>query len=416
MDLLRLVLVQQPLDKLLKLPKLGNNFWRLRSEILLHDDTPRKNYPSYFMWLGELSSLTREGIKQKWLLSRAVFVGNGSAYVCYANMESPRSPSRSPVSLEEALASGIPEIQAAALAKGWTEVRNYDYSQISWTPQLEKAVLKYGGTIRPLPTEFPCFKKEQYLKSKDVRGIVLHFLRGREEVREIPELSQILNSMTDRDNPYYYSSSLVERGYLYPILMLGCELQQSLTIKSTAAAYARAPILQMMRNVHMSQEETRSFFNAIQNTSVTRNLRNRVEAIYSDTNLFQALELDIQIYYLIILGYQIPILTDNGFYIRILAKVGYPVSGAEHLLSGPIGVIPTNIDDICYDPAGWASLLKSQQYGGDMSSAIEMYERKAYALGQLPYPEEEALSRQYAFPASREIPKYGEILSAIIGD
>ena len=108
MDLLRLVLVEQPAEKLFTMPRLERRaFLRTRAqkfggtaENLARDATCR----------GDLTSISHNFVESRFLMERAIFLRKPGIYVMLAG------------GLDylpdfwTAMASGIPEIQAAAIA------------------------------------------------------------------------------------------------------------------------------------------------------------------------------------------------------------------------------------------------------------------------------------------------------------
>lgn len=141
MDLFRLVLCHQPLDRLLDFPVLlrCERFLRVRRSTV----NTRGMVPDYIQQCtmeGELCRFSFAHAKCIDLRNRAVFLREVKWYYLFCNK------SEEDHDVWYALESGIPEIQARALAYLGTEHADYflskfnDLSSVEWTPQLKKEI------------------------------------------------------------------------------------------------------------------------------------------------------------------------------------------------------------------------------------------------------------------------------------
>lgn len=437
MDLLRLVLSRQPLEKLLQLPNLGDRFWRIRTNVLLHEDPILLDPTSYFMMKGELTSRSPEKVDIGFLLDRAIFLRNGLSYAYYASTLRAYG-NQSPLSLEAALESGVPEIQTASLAIGWFDGRKYDYSQIPWTKQLERAVLHYGPKSvamehLDLPRDIPILERKEYVDADNVRGLVSSFTRGEETITTNHELTILYRSIMDarkakgkRVIKEGDDEDFISEGHLYFLLVANPkEITVIYNIKAYAAAFARAPLLKKWKYATLPPVWIEAFFIAIDESSVTRKLRDRIEAIHADADLFNSLEEEIRTVYLLILGYKIsipqnPDLSDD-FYMAILAKVGYPLQDLPESYQRASVNVRVQEDDICYDPVGWYEFVMKRVRDPyvyttqKLTRALRFYKERAYKLGLANKSMLPLVSSKQSTEV-REISNYQEILSSLVGE
>lgn len=151
MDLLRLVLSRQPLQKLLQLPRLLRSpvFQGVRTE-LVGRGIPGNDFVRSLSRSGELSSEAEKYCSVQEILYRSIFLLEVGAYVEYVGM------AEEEFDLPLALLSGIPWIQAAALAKFITNderllksnpdtigdiVPPFQAQKINWTSPLRNIVI-----------------------------------------------------------------------------------------------------------------------------------------------------------------------------------------------------------------------------------------------------------------------------------
>lgn len=426
MDLLRLVLARQPLDKLFEFPRLSPHFWRLRVKELLHEDVLSEDYAEYFIFRGELASLIPGGVEVAWLMERAIFLRRGSTYAYYASLNT--DAKESPVLLERALLTDIPEIQAAAISRGWFSWATGTGERIRWTPQLEAAVLRYGPK-RPIPTNMPIRSLSDLEADMELGAVIRKILKGRETIEQSVEMTVELQKMQQiaktKGRAFPGTGDLatfVEEGYLFPLMSLSDE-DNSITriAKVNGVIFARKPLLEKFRWLSLSTENLDLVVDGIAQAVISIDHYWRVKSIHADTALFQSLEYPIQIYYLLILGYhtELPIRQpqDDYYYARFLAKIGRPIDDFPELRNyNQLDMNYIYWDDICYNPAWYVDFINNH---GDRIAEInedgeDMYKTKAFTLGQFPAPEE-VIGVDAQNLDIRELPNYQEILATILG-
>lgn len=434
MDLLRLVLSRQPLEKLLQFPRLDDRFWRLRCQVLVKEDATREDYPKYFTWKGELSSYGPKVIDRLWLQSRALFLCDVAVYIYYVSLHpasgklsEPGGPT--PVNVEEALTTGILEVQAAALSVGWFRGGYNLGTPIPWTPQLRAATLHYGpkeipwegGTLmKLLPFDISILPVEKLLERGYLRPLLRKILQESDPENVTSEILRVLEQLKERRARKSEElvneedvSDFIEEGYLLPILSSTRLEDTSFNrrVITYASAYARLPILRYLQKIGLTitPDNLDIFTNEILTITISREFRGRVEEIWKDQEIFRRLDPIVQTSYFIILGYEVSITTMQDFYIELMAKIGYPLT-KDLLQFQSIDISAINRYDICYDPRWWAEFISTlvDNVVEDNSHYIDIYNLKAYALGQSKDTDSSDWELEPMIPG--ELPNYEQIL------
>lgn len=235
MDLLRLVLARQPVDSLFKMPQLllSRRFLDIRGQVLGFPVPPRLRDCEIAYWIsrGELSFVSDNEKESSYNLAmRAIFLYHTGYFLHFFSQHKE-------IDFWMAMASGIPEIQAAALVSvegNERQLHQYnDLTAIPWTPALAKVVVQLSRreTKRSIHERMSTDKLTSYLKARFFpesiywqgptnTGVMLAVTGGQSTVDEdrrinVPEVDlKELRTMTSQ----YDAIRAIYAGYLYPVL------------------------------------------------------------------------------------------------------------------------------------------------------------------------------------------------------
>lgn len=295
MDLLRLVLAKQPLDRLFDFPVLLRSGHFLRTRRLTVN--VRKEKPDYIKQCtmeGELCRFSFAYTTCQNLRNRAVFLRNAEAYRFFYNK------TEEDQDIWYAVESGIPEIQAQALASISGGNADYflskfnDLSAIPWTKQLKKIVEELLGEVRG---EYDYLDKMSYFLGytgiKAPRGAKVD-----PKSFEFGEIDAFLlkpSIYEDTENYMRHLLGVVSNGVHTPY-SLAVKLS-IMRAKSIMEVYAESPG-EYLR--HVSEMEW-------DNIHITRSLILRVMQYMKDPEFQKAFkETKLMEAYLILSGYDIP--------------------------------------------------------------------------------------------------------------
>lgn len=435
MDLLRLVLARQSVDSLSRLPKLlkSRRFSLARSLALGY--TNSQELVSVTTRFGEISRDSTKYLNLKYVAARAIFLRDWQHYVKL-------TLTASRLDFWLAMESGVPEIQAKALAvvlgekKGHesklTRYQYNDLTSIPWTKQL-KAIIenevvhprsgdeittsKLGGmlglTVEPRHTSF-----DYYV------GYCQKVLDGGETLEEIRELNSLYVTVSDPlsramdhvtggrvargdlDWQTAMSRHVMLSGYITPFRdILSANEGRAVEVEAYAVYYASYLALKLI-------VKTANYLSSIANPQVhrlltTRRFRGRVARILGDTKLVAKLPPRILgWYHMIAFGGET---TDN----RLAIALGLPPipSGTVDLIGYPKC---TSLQGISYwDPANLYHHPAAASAGFDFASVVSV-DVDGYRKGQvrdLPSDDEDA-ARTSDDPG----PLYRRILAYLLGE
>lgn len=377
MDLLCLILAYQDIGDLLRFPILASNdrFAAVRSQV--------RGYPirGYLVESSTKAGELLRGpsvISAAQLCARAIFVRNVEYFLFIAART---------VALDFwfCLESGIPEIQAKALATfryrsdRRREGGNHnDLPSIPWTERLENVVrslpteeenLELGGYLQvPLPGP-NAVNPEYYI------GFCLKRLNGRECVEEIPELTKMHRALFPRVTPGSPSYHIVigvsiRSRYLTPIIPdLANPLEPTTKFAVGYASYEALKIIVTSGTVNTSLE-------TYVTTARTNSFRERARNILLDKGLLAKLpDKVVRWYRCVVYGEHYPDL-DN-----VSVDLGYITSPSQVPYGiRTLSVYPSSLQGITNrDPRSF--ILTLQNAGTDISDGHHL-SRDAYRRGE----------------------------------
>lgn len=256
MDLLRLVLAKQPVVKLISLPALARNsqFLRVRNNLHGIQKSSTGNLLQDSILAGDLAPEAFQLLQNSHNMNRAIFLGNPGLFLHFARKSS------HDLDFWYALGSGVPEIQAHALA--WMQLRLeneavrgqrrgedfeellaelvgvVDEGSIPWTPklkaQLKRIVESFLEEKEVSPFEIPVISGIcniptagiQYSQTQLTTYIIARvrsILNYRSSLEFNTEINRLLTSLNviqlvEMAHPYGEALYVVARtGYYYPL-------------------------------------------------------------------------------------------------------------------------------------------------------------------------------------------------------
>lgn len=233
MDLLRLVLSHQPLEILRsKLPRLlkSGNFILVRTRIINVSSPLRRRCATVGEYVrlctsqGELCRLSILYADKRNLTARCIFLRDVENYL-YFSVATENS-----LDLWLAIGSGIPEIQAMAMAQYWSIGATEKLCSLQlpwavpWTPALRKRVLHWlenngeEGSRKSLLLHYLKEDPTKYGTEEEVCGFLYSRTQNKSIVERDPILAKYLKQFSNKWSVTRYTEFLVRTGYLYPVL------------------------------------------------------------------------------------------------------------------------------------------------------------------------------------------------------
>lgn len=246
MDLLRLVLCQQPLDRILHFPRVANSkLWQIRTGVLLHEETED---PDIFYRFGELSVNSWKMIDVKKLQARACFLRNEAAFSHYYNV------TKTVTDFWLALATGMEGIQEIALnyleivAKNTGNhhataiLRCRDLNSIPWTSPLRSRMLKIlrGSPILASDHKQLISYLQEYPENPREYDLIFYsvesLIGGRTTVERREDVDKLLSNV-----PLFPANikGIIRSGYIPTIL----ELNFQKIFSKDGYTYVRIPLM-----------------------------------------------------------------------------------------------------------------------------------------------------------------------------
>lgn len=440
MDLLRLVLCYQNVNKLLALPRLCRDQLFLEQRAATRDYFLRGDLAEDAAKAGEISPKAKAYVRPEMILSRTLFLQNRDLILDAIDKTDQ-------VDFWVALESGIPEVQAKALAayefrhKGngnqvsSKALNGYnDLTAIPWTERLEKLVSSFliegqkgsGSTLAGF-LHVP-LKYERRITFPYFIGYCMHRLSGGETTEEIPELTRLYtivakqgslalsNSLVTKITPdsspeetmKAILSAVLASGYITPCLEWLRKPIPGVDVAKMAVKNASLIALREIAKHHPQSLSTISMKLGPQ--VLTTRYRKRVQAILQDKDLCSRISGTVIAMYRIILhgGKEAP-----GNLSTPLGK-----SEAQVVSDAMSGRKCMSLQGISFhDPLYlYASLAEVGYFSGDAYIVEYLCLADAYRRGQ--YLAQHA-PRQYDFarkPRVAPVERYRKILAYLRGD